>query len=255
MKHLLVAALLLCGCKLSCLAPQAERIEAPIATTLEAPPGGEAFDHSAFDALVKAHANPKSGRVDYAALKQQEAALDAYLKDLGSADVSRLGRNDRKALLINAYNAFTLKLILENYPGIASIKDLSSPWKQARWKLAGETLSLDDIEHGLLRPIYEDARIHFAVNCASIGCPPLADFAFDGARLDEQLDDVTRAAMNNERYARVDGETLRLTALMNWYGDDFGDVSAFVAKYRDDVPAEAGVTFLDYDWSLNDTKP
>lgn len=252
---LLACCALALSCKISCFAPRSKVIDAPIAATLHGATTGETYDHSEFDGLLRRFARPDSGRVDYAGLAAEVARLDAYLARLGEVDLARLGRDAQKALLINAYNAFTLRLILDHYPGIESIKDLSSPWKAKRWQLAGELLSLDDIEHGLLRPIYGDARIHFAVNCASIGCPPLADFAYVGPELDAQLDLVTRAVLNDPRYARVEVDAVRVTALMNWYGPDFGDVEAFVAKYRDDLPRDAQVKFLDYDWHLNDVAP
>lgn len=252
------------GCRLSCLGPSARLVDAPIAQKLTAPVDPSAskpFDHGAFDVLLQRFARADEGRVDYAGLAGQKAALDAYLATLADAPLQRLTSDERKALLINAYNAFTLALILENYPGIESIKDLASPWKARRWRLGGEVVSLDDIEHGLLRPLYKDPRIHFAVNCASVGCPPLQPTAYVGAKLDEQLDAATRATLRNPRYADVAGGRLRLTAIMNWYGNDFiapnwapraDSLTAFVGIYVAGIPADAPVSFLDYDWRLND---
>src|SRR5690554_5944218 len=158
------------------------------------------FDHSGFAQLLAAHADSAAGRVDYAGLKKDEKKIDAYLKKLDAVDLKTLGPDEKLALLINAYNAYTLQLILENYPGIKSIKDLKSPWKSKRYKVGGHTLSLDDIEHGLIRPVYKDSRIHFAVNCASIGCPPLQAFAFEGDKLDAQLDLAARKTLQDTRY-------------------------------------------------------
>lgn len=233
--------------------------------------GSARFDHSAFDALLKAHARPETGRVDYAGLKRDESKLDAYLAALAGADVKVLGREEQLALLINAYNAYTLKIIVEQYPGVRSIRDLKDPWTTARHNVGGQVMSLDHIEHGLLRPFYREPRIHFAVNCASIGCPPLGDEAFTGARVDAQLDAATRRALRHPRYARVEGGKLHLTQLLQWYGGDFTNpefsghapsVPAYVARYADAPVAAlvsgAGgspeVVFMPYDWALNDAR-
>ena len=175
------------------------------------------------------------------------------------------------ALLINAYNGYTLQLILENYPKVKSIRDIKSPWKTARYKVGKATVSLDNIEHHLLRPIYKDPRIHFAVNCASVGCPPLLNEAFTGASLEKQLNAATKATLTSPLYIKTQGDTLKVTSILKWYGGDFTNttykghtktVAAFVAKYA--LPDVASmikkqnnappVSYLDYDWRLNDTK-
>jgi hypothetical protein len=227
------------------------------------------FDHSSYAELLTKYVRWSEGRVDYAGLKADQAALDEYLESLAEADLTKLSRDEQLALLINAYNACTLALIVENYGEIDSIRDLSDPWGDKRWKVGGDTLSLDDIEHGLIRPLFKDPRIHFAVNCASIGCPPLADFAFTGDDLDDQLDRVTSAALQNPRYAKASGGKLHLTKIMDWYGEDFTKdgwaptaetLPQWVApRSTDEVRAyvEKGdpkVTFLEYDWSLNDVE-
>lgn len=233
--------------------------------------GRSSFDHSAFDALLKAHARPDIGRVDYAGLKRDEARLDAYLKALEGADVRVLGGDEQLALLINAYNAYTLKIIVERYPDVRSIRDLKDPWTTARHNVGGQVMSLDQIEHGLLRPFYRDPRIHFAVNCASVGCPPLGDEAFTGERLNAQLDAATRRALRHPRYAKVEGGKLHLTQILKWYGDDFTSaefkdhaptVAAYVARYADapvaalvrQADGDPEVVFMPYDWSLNDAR-
>ena len=245
--------------------------ESQAAATGEGEQGGATFDHAPFDALLSAHVNQDAGRVDYKGLKKEEAALDAYLETIASADLDALSQEERFAFLINAYNAYTLKLILQNYPGIKSIRDQKEPWKQESWEVAGETVSLDTIEHERLRPTYKDPRIHFAVNCASIGCPPLRKEAYVASKLDEQLEAAARETLQNERYVKVKGGKLHVTALMDWYGDDFVNpewepaaqtLPEFVAKYaRDDVKAfikekddKPKVSFLDYDWKLNDAR-
>lgn len=226
------------------------------------------FDHRAYDGLLKKYAKYEDGRVDYKGLASEKDVLDGYIKSIADFDISVLDPNDTKALLINAYNAYTLSLILENYGKIKSIRDLDKPWKTVRYTIDGDKVSLDNIEHNLLRPVFKDPRIHFAVNCASIGCPSLANFAFEGKTLDAQLETVTRDAFNNARYAKVKGKKLALTSLLKWYGEDFtkkdwkpraDTLALFVANYADgDLKTflakdpDPKITFQDYDWSLND---
>ncbi len=224
----------------------------------------QAFDHSAFDALLSEFVDERGG-VDYAGLAGESRRLDAYLASLEIADFEPLGRDEKLAFLINAYNAFTLRLILDHYP-LDSIKDvpLNRQWDDARWRLAGSTLSLNDIEHAEIRAKFREPRIHFALVCAAKGCPPLAREAYTGERLEEQLEARARYVHEREtwfRYDRSEG-VLNLTALYDWYGDDFrevaGSASAYAARYSgalaDDL--EAGKTpevrYLDYDWSLNE---
>lgn len=250
-------------------APKAELSESSIAAELSPDNAGAAsFDNSRYAKLLDAHVDYESARVDYSGLARDEAALDAYLEQLADAELDALSSDAQLALLINAYNAFTLKLILEHYPDLESIKDIDKPWDARRWKLGGHEVSLNEIEHGLIRPIYRDSRIHFAVNCASIGCPPLAPWPYTGADIDEQLDRAADRTLGDDRYARVEGGELRVTSLMNWYKPDF--VSGEYEPSAESVPAYAAIfgdaeirefvesedepsySFIDYDWALND---
>jgi hypothetical protein len=254
-------------------APKAEKIDSPIIDRLEKgmESGTKTFDHSAYDELLGEHVRQREGLVDYAGLDEDEEKLDSYLESIASADLASLGREEQLALLINAYNAYTLKLIIENYPEIESIREIDAPWETARYTVGGFELSLDDIEHGIIRPVYKDPRIHFAVNCASIGCPPLRASAYEGADVDEQLDVATQDTLRDERYVRLEGDTLYLNKIFKWYGEDFIDddfrnsaatVPRFVARYAREevaelVEKEGGsptVSFLEYDWSLNDVE-
>lgn len=254
----------------ACSAPAAELSEGPIVSELEAGrESGEAvFDHSAYAALLQEHVVAESGRVDYAGFKADEDKLDAYLQRIATADLKTLGEDEQLALLINAYNAYTLKLILENYP-LDSIRDLSDPWQTARYVVGSHTLSLDNIEHNLIRPLYKDPRIHFAVNCAARDCPPLRPFAYTGAALDDQLDQVTRSVLSSPSFVRVETDQLHVTRLFEWYGGDFTDddfhghastIPAYIARYTspevrsfiEDAGNEPPIQFLDYDWRLND---
>jgi hypothetical protein len=263
--------ILLLAFALGC-APDAKVIDSPIVEQLTQGQrnGTGHFDHSAWTEILKGASKPESGRVDYTWVKANQIKLDAYLKSLADADLSLLGRNEQFALLLNAYNAFTIKLIIENYPSVKSIRDLSKPWNTSRYVVAGVTLSLDDIEHGLLRPLFKDPRIHFGVNCASIGCPPLSNDAFEGKSVESQLDKVAKATLTNSRYAGVKDGRLQLNAILDWYGADFTDetfighaktLPVWVARYsNEEVKAlvkKAGgspeVVFMDYDWQLNDS--
>ena len=206
----------------------------------------------------------QDGRVDYAGLKQEEARLDRYLESLARVDPGALTRNDRFAFYVNAYNAWTIKLILSGYPGVESIKDLGSllksPWKRKFVKINGATVSLDHIEHDILRPEFKDPRVHFAVNCASRGCPPLYGEPFAGDKLDAQLDAVTGRFINDPRYNRLEENTLYVSRIFKWFGEDFNDdIIGFFERYASPALKAAitarrpalDIRYLDYDWSLN----
>lgn len=242
-----------------------------------------AFDHAhpAWTALLAAHvawdAQGSASHVDYAGFARDHEALKAYLDSLSAvspAEFDGWPQSARQAFLINAYNAWTVKLILTRYPDIASIKDLGSwlrsPWKQPIASLLGATRSLDEIEHELLRgaPDFAEPRIHFAVNCASLGCPALRDEAYVGARLDTQLEDQTRRFLADRSRNRLRGEDplhAELSAIFRWYLDDFGEqagLARFLAERADVLQASPAqiealrsgdyrLRPLDYDWALN----
>jgi Protein of unknown function, DUF547 len=182
---------------------------------------------------------------------------------------------------MNAYNAATVELILTKYPNLDSIKDLGSllanPWKPKWVDLLGTKVSLDDIEHAMLRERgrYDDPRVHFAVNCASIGCPMLREEAFVASRLEAQLEEQTLRFMSDRtrnRFNEANGR-LELSKIFDWYGEDFklghkgiASLPAFAARYAVQLAAtpagqeavraaKVDVSFLDYDWKLNDAKP
>ena len=247
------------------------------------------FDHqhAAWTALLRKHVRLIRGgqatQVAYAGFKADRAPLKAYLDSLSAVTSATFGawaKPERQAFLINAYNAFTVELILTKYPDLKSIKDLgsllSSPWKPKWIALLGAQVSLDDIEHAMLRKRgdYDDPRVHFAVNCASIGCPALREEAFVASRLDAQMDEQTLRFMSDRTRNRYNGQRgrLELSKIFDWYGEDFrlghrgvGSLSAFAARYADqlaDAPADrerirAGgvdIAFTDYDWALNDIR-
>ncbi|MEY8876971.1 MAG: DUF547 domain-containing protein [Leptothrix sp. (in: b-proteobacteria)] len=246
-----------------------------------------AFDHShaAWTALLRKHVvvlnGGRASQVRYAGVAQDRTALKAYLASLSavSADAFQaFSKPQQMAFLINAYNAFTVELILTRYPKLESIKDLGSlfksPWKQKVVPLLGDTLMLDTLEHEMLRARgrYDDPRVHFAVNCASIGCPALREEAFVAERLDAQLDEQALRFMSDRsrnRYNAASGQ-LEVSKIFDWFGVDFrsglrgiASLEAFCARYADplaDSPADreriragkVAITFLDYDWKLND---
>ncbi|MCF8143407.1 MAG: DUF547 domain-containing protein [Deltaproteobacteria bacterium] len=206
----------------------------------------------------------KNGVADYQGFKNEEGKLDRYLKILEETDPKKLPRNEQFAFYINAYNAWTIKLILSAYPDIKSIKDLGSlfksPWKKKIARIDGDVMTLDNIEHDILRPRFKDPRIHFAVNCASKGCPPLRSEPYRGDRLDRQLTQMTEAFINTPKYNRIQKNTLYVSSIFKWYSEDFNDdIVGFFRQYaqgklREEIKQHEGkinVRYLDYDWSLN----
>ena len=224
--------------------------------------GSKTFDHSAFDALLRARVTAE-GLVDYAAIAEDRAALDGYIARLADVRLAEHGKEEILALLINAYNALTLEWIVDNLP-LASIRDTDDPWKAKRHTLAGQQVSLDFIEHSLLRvpELFDEPRIHFGVNCASLGCPPLRAEAYTGARVRTQLAEATRRALTMPRQLKVTGDTVAVNRIFDWFGEDFrrGDrtLVGFLGEYAPaaavavlEERGDAAIEFLDYDWSLN----
>ncbi len=248
------------------------RLFGPPAVTLqeayERKPDGPTFDHGAFDAVLRRHVDTAGG-VDYAALIAEPAELLAYTRSLAQAPFDELGRDEKLALLINAYNAFTLELMVEWLPReeIDGIRDIPADerWDAVRWRIGRHTFSLEGIEHEEIRPKFEEPNIHWALVCAAVGCPPLRNEAYVAARIDEQLtDQARRVHTDGSRWLRYDraGGVLHLTPLYDWYGGDFeqvaGSVLSYAARYfpplREDLDAgrRPRVAWLDYDWAPND---
>lgn len=204
--------------------------------------------------------------VDYVAWIGSERdvdALRAYVRDLTALDPAGWPHDDGLAYWLNLYNAVTVQLIVDNYP-LDSIKDLggflkTSPWDRKLVTVAGRELSLNMIENDIIRPEFGDPRIHFAVNCASIGCPPLQPDAYRAATLSDQLDAACRQALNHERWVRTAGDKLEVTKIFDWYKDDFaedgGSIRSFIARYHEGSLPDGKIEFMDYDWSLNQVRP
>ena len=240
--------------------------------------------YAAWDALLKKHVkwlpDNRQSRVSYAGLAADRAALDAVLASwsaVSQATFNSWSRPEQMAFLINAYNGFTIALVLSRYPQLKSIKDvgtvLQGAWKKKFFTLLGEERHLDWIEHEQLRPRYADWRLHAAMVCASIGCPALRPDAYTALRLGAQLDDgFARFMADRTRNRFADGK-LQVSAIFKWFKQDFekdypggngvkqlGDVFAKYADVLADLPADrekirsknVEVVYLDYDWSLND---
>jgi hypothetical protein len=228
-------------------APRAE--ETPESTpALPAKP-----DHTAWDALLKQYVS-SNGTVDYAGFKAQKAKLQSYLDELAAhAPASDWSRNEKMAYWINAYNAFTVKLIVDNYP-VSSIKDLhgGNPWDVKWIQLGDQTYSLNNIENDILRPKYKDARIHFAVNCAAKSCPPLHNRAWTAANLQSTLEQQTKKFINNTTYNTITANKVKVSRIFDWYGADFDNLIDYLNKYADtQIKSGAKVEFEEYDWGLN----
>ncbi len=239
----------------------------PPAVTLkeayDSKPGGPTFDHATLDELLRKHVGT-GGWVDYRGLRAEASVLDSYIAALEKAPFDQLGRDEKLALLINAYNAFTLRLILDHYP-VESIKNVPADkrWDDRRWRVGGRAWSLNDIEHQQIRPKFREPRIHFALVCAAAGCPPLRAEAYSAARLEQQLEQQAAYVHSHDRWFRYSpgGNVVYLTKLYDWYGGDFqqvaGSVLAYAAKYA--APLDAAlearqsprIEWLDYDWKLN----
>jgi len=217
--------------------------------------------HGTYAGLLKNYVS--SGWVDYKGFQTNEAVLDQYLDRLAEVDASTLSSPDRFAFYINAYNAWTIKLILSGYPGIKSIKDLGnlykSPWKKKFVRIDGTITTLDYIEHDVLRPQFKDPRVHFAINCAALSCPPLLSEPYHGGRLDRQLDEAARAFINNPKRNYIKKSKLYVSKIFKWFKDDFNDdIIGFFNKYAEgdlkkELTAEKKIKlkYLAYDWSLN----
>lgn len=214
-----------------------------------------------FDSLLKKHVS-EDGFVDYTSFKKDKDVLDTYINYLSktSPKVS-WSDNKKKAFWINAYNAYTLKLILENYP-LKSITKISQKGKTA-WKIpfvvvGGKTYTLDQVENEILRVKYFDPRIHVGVNCASGSCPKLANFAFTENNIDTKLESLMKTFINDNSRNLLSFKKVQISSIFDWYKQDFtkkGSVIDYINKYaKTPVKPKAKISYLTYDWSLNEKK-
>jgi len=239
-----------------------------------------AMPNTAAYAQVLEHFVTSGAHVRYAALKAAPANLDEYLESLATLapnEIEVLPEADRIAFWINAYNAITLKTIIDGYPiqgrGLSalryptsSIRQISGAWTDRSWVVAGTDMSLDDIEHKTLRKLFREPRVHMALVCAAVGCPPLRAEPYVGARLDEQLDDQARRYLSSPYGMKMEPNHHRITvsAIFKWFAGDFNKedgVRAFLTRYAPTAAARTAladpktkITFLDYDWSLNEAQ-
>ncbi len=243
---------------------------------------GAIFDHSQWDTLLRSqvvvYEDGKITKVDYKGMSEKQTILANYLGQLTQITREQFDTwtdAEQLAFLINAYNAWTVQFILTRYPELQSIKDLGSffqsPWKKKFFYLLGEKRSLDDLEHGLIRGSgrYNDPRIHFTVNCASIGCPALKNQAYRGDILEVQLDEATRLFLSDRSRNRLGNGELQISSIFKWYREDFergwrgaNSLPQFLALYKDSlginkaevnalIADKLAITFQDYDWTLN----
>ena len=240
------------------------------------------FNHSSWDSLLNKNVtmtnSSKASVVNYAGMKADKSKLDSYMdatSKVSQSEFNAWSKDEQLAFLINVYNAGTVELVLTKYPNIKSIKDIGgvfgSPWKQNFISLLGKTRSLDDIEHNLIRGSkrYNEPRIHFAVNCASIGCPALLNDAFTASKLDKQLEQVTSSFLADTSRNRLKGNTLQVSPIFKWYKEDFAtswrgtnDLAGFLSRYSPSLGLNSGqaaqlkngkikIGYSSYNWNLN----
>ena len=237
--------------------------------------GGGSVDHSAFTAVLNDHVH--QGRVDYVSIKK-DPRFSRYMDELKASDPEAiLGRDNRLAYWINVYNAFTIKVVIDHYP-INSIKDIGTGgallgqligqtvWDKKVVTLAGRTYTLNQVEHEIIRPYFKDPRVHFALVCAAKSCPELRNEAYTGDRVDSQLDDQAREFLNDnsKNVIRIDGMTAKLSPIFKWFQTDFAKdekgVLDYIASFLSEKDAglvqsqvqRFSISYLDYDWSLNE---
>ena len=228
-------------------------------------------DHSKWVQILESYlevGDDGLNRFRYGAVTEDgKTTLKSYLADLQAVDVTALNRNEQFAYWMNLYNALTIDVVLDHYP-VKSIRNISlsgfftiGPWKAPLVTVDGQDLSLDDIEHGILRGLWKDPRIHYGVNCASVGCPNLRPVPFSGKTVNDELAQAAIDYVNNPRGVRVEANRVRVSSIYSWFKEDFGNndqgVLEHLATYADetlkaDLAKFSRINGYDYDWSLND---
>jgi hypothetical protein len=225
------------------------------------PIGGPTMLHEDWTNLLQTYAS-SSGQVNYSAFIQDQDLLDKYLADLSAHPPgSNWSKNEQLAYWINAYNAFTVKLIIDHYP-LKSIKDIAnglpminSPWDIKFFKIGNVEFDLNTIEHEILRKEFNEPRIHFAINCASFSCPNLRSEAYLPNKIEEQLDEQAFGFINNSDKNLINDKETRLSEIFNWFESDFtkeSDLLDYIEKYNPSLKKANKVTYIEYDWSLNE---
>lgn len=213
--------------------------------------------HQIWDALLQKYVS-ESGIVNYKGFIKEQAKFESYLQELAKETPNESwSRNEQMAYWINAYNAFTVKLIIDNYP-LKSILDLKGgkPWDDPFFELNGQAFTLNKIEHEILRPTFKDARIHFAVNCASFSCPKLHNRAYTADNLEDLLNSMAKNFINNPAKNNIAEKNAEISKIFEWYADDFkteGTLVDFLNKYSTrKLTSTANISYKDYNWELND---
>jgi Protein of unknown function, DUF547 len=220
----------------------------------ESTTGGKTIDHKQWNDLVQKHLSGK-GNVDYKGFKKDAAALQSYLNLLAkNLPEKSWSKNAVLAYWINAYNAYTVKLILDHYP-VKSIKKIDSPWDKEFFTLGSKKYSLGEIEHKILRKMNEP-RIHFAINCASFSCPNLANEAFTETELEKQLETVARSFVNDKTKNTITPDKIEISSIFDWFSGDFktkGTLIDYLNKYSSiKINKSAKVKYKEYNWNLNE---
>jgi len=250
-------------------APKPELIEVWL---VHNPDSSQVILHNDWDAFLKINIKPDGqgvNRIAYAAVTESDKnLLNNYITAMQRKKISQFNRNEQLAYWINIYNAVTVKVVLDHYP-VSSIRDIDispgffsdGPWGKKLMTVENRELSLNDVEHGILRPIWKDPRIHYAVNCASIGCPNLAQTAYISKNINTQLDDAAKKFVTHPRAVRMTEEGVVVSSIYSWFQQDFGeresDVISHIQLYATpEISSQInGIKFFandEYDWSLND---
>jgi len=233
-----------------------KKVKTPLQSTTE----GSAvnLDHSAWDKLLKKHVDA-SGFVDYKGFKNDREALDSYLQMLSSQQPTKQwSAQELLAYYINLYNAYTVDLIVDNYP-VKSIKDINGPWTRGIVPIGENNLSLGGIENGVLRKM-EEPRIHFAINCASISCPKLLNEAYTAAKINEQLDKAASDFINGNKN-EISANNPKLSSIFDWYAKDYivngkTNVIAYINQFsKIKINPSSSIQYVEYNWSLNEQQP
>lgn len=263
MKQITLAVLILCA-GVACSGPGSQADQSH---------GSFSFDWSSYGRLLGLYV--AEGRVNYAALQANRMVLDSLVNDMAEADLSSATKDQKLAFYINTYNVLTLRSIIDHYP-VASIKDIDGVWDKTKWPVAGRRLTLNEIEHEVLRKDFTEPRIHFAIVCASIGCPPLSPIPYMADSIDQQLEQAAHEFAADSAYNTIDPEagTAELSSIFDWFGDDlvpkFYNPATFpglskkenaalnfiISQYPEDararmLSAKYAITYREYDWSLN----
>ena len=213
---------------------------------------------SIFDSLLQKNVD-KTGKVDYQSLKNNETLLDNYLAYIQNNEPTKdWSSNKKKAFWINTYNAYTIKIILNNYP-LKSIRDIKidgkTAWKIPFVKVGQKRYTLDQIEHKILRKKFNDPRIHVGINCASVSCPRLWNFAFTEDNIASSLDNLMKEFINNTTRNKISKNNLEISEIFNWFSKDFiknGTIISYLNTYAAvKISEKASIKYLTYDWSLN----